>query len=179
MNEALETNVCPLCAEVIKSAAKVCPHCRHWQKKWSLQNPLVMMNVWAVFWLVLLACLVTFVEKTVGPKREFGPYQDQIVAINSEFSHRMSGSNLWVTVVGVVTNRSDFAWKNVGLEAQFFDRQGKLIDVDSHTRDYDGFTILPHAQQAFKIEGKAARPQTEYVGHKVTVRWAKDANALF
>ena len=40
----------------------------------------------------------------------------------------MSGSNLTVCF-GVVTNKSDFAWKNVGLEAQLFDKSGRLIDV--------------------------------------------------
>ena len=135
------------------------------------------MGIWALFGFGALSCLGLFVDKVFGPKREFAEYRDQIIAVNSQFSHRTAGSNLMVTVVGMVTNRSEFPWKDVGLEAQFFDREGKLIDVVIHTGDYGGFAILPHGEEAFKIEGKSARPQSDYASHKVTVRWAKDANA--
>ena len=79
--------------------------------------------------------------------------------------------------MGIVTNRSDVAWKDVGLEAQFFNAEGQLIDAVIQTGDYRGFAILPHSEQAFKIEGRSAKPQSEYAQHKVTARWAKDAAA--
>jgi hypothetical protein len=41
--------------------------------------------------------------------------------VNSQFSHRISGSNLLVTVVGTVTNHGKFAWKDLGVEAQFLE----------------------------------------------------------
>jgi len=177
MTESNETKACPLCAETIKAAAKVCPHCRHWQQRFSLQNPQVVGGLWLALWLAVTACLLVFVEKHFGRNQDFADYQDQIAVVSSEFSHRMWGSNLMVTVVGVVTNRTDYSWEEVGFEVRFFDREGKLIDAVVQTGDYQRFAILKHSEEAFRVEGKATRPQEAYVSHKVTVRWAKDAGA--
>jgi hypothetical protein len=179
MTESEQTRICPLCAETIKAAAKVCPHCRFWQKGWSLQNPQLVANLWGVIGLVVLACLMGFMERLFGSKQDFAEYQDQIAIVNSQFSHRMVGSNLIVTVIGVVTNQSDFSWKDVGLETQFFDRDGKLIDVVAQTGGYRSFAILGHSEQAFRLEGQATRPQGIYASHKVRARWAKDGRAWF
>lgn len=130
-----------------------------------------------VVFVAALIALGVFFERMLGPKRDFSEYRDQIAVVESKFSHRMNGTNLLITVVGVLTNRSDFTWKDVGIEAQFFDKQGGLIDVVSRVGDYGGVTLPLHADAGFKIEGKAAHPQSDYVSHKVFVRWAKDVDA--
>src|ERR1051325_6789733 len=173
----IENKVCPLCAETIKAAAKLCPHCRHWQYRFSLQNPQVAVTIWIALCIAGLVCALAFVEKLFGPKQDFAEYQDQITIVSSEFSHRMAGSNLMVTVVGIMTNQSNVSWKDVGLEARFFDNEGRLLDAVVQTGDYHGVSILRHSEEAFRIEGKATRSQASYISHKVTVRWAKDANA--
>lgn len=177
MSEQPETKVCPMCAETIKATAKVCPHCRHWQKRWSLQNPQVWGGIILVFYLVAMGVLGAVVEKIFGAKRDFTPYQSQISVLSSEISHRTSGTNHYVTVVGIVTNQSELAWKDVNLEAQCFDSAGKLIDVISARGDYGGIPVLGHAEAAFKIETKAAQAEAEYATYKVFVRWGKDASA--
>jgi hypothetical protein len=175
-----DTKVCPFCAETIKAAAKVCPHCRHHQKKWSLQNPGIVMTLSA---LVLTAYLIgfgTFYEKAFGPKEQFATYRSEISVVSSQFSQRISGSNLLSTIVGTLTNHSDVAWKDVGVEAQFFDHAGKLIDaITVNADDFHGVTVLPRGEAAFKIEGKASHPADDYGTNSVTVRWAKDVNAWF
>jgi len=135
MSEVEQTKVCPLCAETIKAAAKVCPHCRNWQRRWSFQNPQLIAGICGICGLMAFACLGFFLEKLAGPKRDFAEYQDQITVVSSQFSHRSAGSNSLLTVVGIMTNRSKFAWKDVG------------------------------------------QPQADYASHKITVRWAKDADA--
>ena len=116
-----------------------------------------------------------FLENLLGTKRDFAPYQNQIGIVNSEVSFRTSGSNLTVFVVGVVTNKSEFAWKNIGVEAQLFNKSGKLIDVIQATdSSYSGVVILPHAEAGFKIQSKAARDESEYATHKVVVGSGKD-----
>jgi hypothetical protein len=176
MTDGDNIKACPMCAETIKAAAKVCPHCRYWQKKWSLQNPQVGVTLWILVCSGLLACVVFFFEKILGPKEQFTTYRHEIAVLDSQFSSRISGSNLLVTVLGTLTNRSRIGWKNVGVEAQFFDKSGRLIDAITADADYRGVTILPHGDAAFKIEGKAARRESDYSTHRAFVRWAKDAD---
>ena len=96
----------------------------------------------------------------VWHKEDFAIYRNEISVVNSRLSQRISSSNLWNTVVGTLTNHSDIGWKDVGVEAQFFDKSGKMIDVITvNADDYRGVAILPHGQAAFKIDGKAAQHQ--------------------
>ena len=185
MAEADQTaKVCPLCAETIKAAAKVCPHCRYWQKKWSLQDPRVGVTLYALSFFAAFGCLAAVMDKVFGPKEDFAPYRDEITVVSSELSHRIAASScdtnviLYVTVVGTLTNRSAIAWKDVGVEAQFFDPSGKPFDaITVNADEYRGVAILPHGEAAFKIEGRAARAASDYETYKVLVRWAKDAHA--
>jgi len=178
MAENEPTKVCPLCAETIKAAAKVCPHCRHWQKKWSLQNPQIAVTLYSLVMIVVLIGVGAFVDKMFGPKEQFAVYRDEIRVINSQFNQRISGSNVWNTVVGTITNSSSIGWKDIGIEAQFFDRTGKLIDaITVNVSDYRGVVILPHGETSFKIEGRASHPAADYETNKLNVRWAKDVDA--
>jgi hypothetical protein len=180
MAENEQTKVCPHCAETIKTAAKVCPYCRYWQKKWSLQNPQVGVTLWTLLVLAVWCVLGAIFEKSFGPKEQFATYRDEISVVSSQFSQRMSGSNLWVTVVGTLTNSSSIGWKDVGVEAQFLDKTGKQIDtITVNADDYHGVTILPHGEVAFKIEGRAAHLAADYDTYKLAVRWAKDIDAWF
>jgi len=178
MNEVAETKICPQCAETIKTAAKVCPHCRYWQKRWSLYNPQMLAGAWVLLCIGITACFGVFFDRVLGPKEQFATYRDDVAVVTSQFSHRISESNLLNTVIGTLTNRSDVAWKEVGVEAQFFDKAGKQIDViTAKADDYRAAAILPHGEVAFKIEGVAAQPETVYQTCKVSVRWAKAADA--
>jgi len=178
MSEDGQSKICPLCAETIKAAAKVCPHCRTWQKKWSFQNPQTTQSIAAICWVILISVGVIgvgfFFDNLIGNKRDFAPYQNQIAVVNSERSFRIAYSNLTVSVVGVVTNQSDFSWKNVALEAQFFNKAGQLIDVIQADGDYRGITVISHNEAAFRIEAKAAKPESEYASQQVFIRSAKD-----
>jgi hypothetical protein len=181
MAENEQTKICPLCAETIRAAAKVCPHCRYWQKKWSLQNPQTTQSIGAFLMLLLITAAVVglgiFLSHVIGPKRDFAPYRNQVKVVNSEVNFGMVYSNLTVFVVGVITNQSDYGWKQVGLEARFFDRNGKLIDVIPANSEYSPVTVLPHTEAGFKIQRSAAQEESAYASHQIFVRTAKDINA--
>jgi uncharacterized protein (UPF0212 family) len=186
MAENEQTKVCPHCAETIKMAAVVCPHCRYWQRKWSLHNPKVLGALGLVVMTAYIVGVGIFTDKVFGSKEQFATYRNEITIVNSQLSQRISVSgcesnvNVYVTVVGTLTNHSDIAWKDVGVEAQFLDKSGKQFDAITVNADgYRGVTVLPHGEAAFKIEGKAARPESDYGAYKVIVRWAKDVDQVF
>jgi hypothetical protein len=181
MAETEQTKVCPLCAETIKAAAKVCPHCHSWQKKWSLQNPRTMQSISAVFALIFIFGTVCglgyFLDHLIEPKHDFAQYQDQVTVVESETSFHVVDSNLMVAVVGVITNQSPFGWKELGMEAQFFNGDGKLIDVIQEEGEYNGFEIQPRSEAAFRIDRRAIRKEQEYKSTRVFVRTGKDISA--
>ena len=104
-----------------------------------------------------------------------GAYRDQLAVVRFDFSHRTAGSNLLVTVVGTLTNMSAITWKNAAVEARFFDKSGKLIDVIK-AESYSGPIVPAHGEAAFKVESPAAKPATDYATCKATVKWASDVN---
>jgi len=180
MNASLDTKVCPHCAETINKAAKVCPHCRLWQKRWSLYNPLVSLTGSFIFLTGVLAYFGQTIGEHFDSKEDFAEFRDKITLVNSQVSMRNTGSNVVVAVAGILTNNSDLAWKKVGVEVQFLDKSGKAFDViPVKADDYSGIGMLPHAEGAFKVEGRAARPQVEYTNYNVVVRWAQDARKMF
>jgi len=183
MAETEQTKVCPLCAETIKAAAKVCPHCHYWQKKWSLRNPRTMQSTSAILMAIVMfggiVGLGYFFEHLLGPKRDFAQYQDDVRVVNSETNFRTVESNLLVSVVGVLTNQSDFGWKHVGVEAQFFDGNSNLIDViEAQGEYYSGLEILPRSEASFKIEGHATHKEQDYKSTKVFVRTGEDIHTF-
>ena len=164
---------CPHCAETVRCAAKVCPRCRYAQRYWSLYNPEVKVILLTVF--AIGVCL--FCGTLLSPKRDFAPYRNDIVVLSSSMVATDWDTNRYMTVVGLFTNKTDFSWKTLELEVQFFDAAGQLIDSQSACRNWT--TILPHAEQAFRISVETARPRDQYATHKVFVRSARDFRELF
>ncbi|HYV36955.1 MAG TPA: FxLYD domain-containing protein [Gemmataceae bacterium] len=177
MAESDQTKACPLCAETIKVVAKVCPHCRHWQKKWSLGNPRIMAAAGTILLILYSVGMAVFLEQLLGPRRDFAEYRDQIVVISSSMNVSQTEKGRYVSVVGLLTNRSDFTWKEVQLEADYFDKNGKLIDTGLE-RSFEA-VLLSHGEAGFRIRTLADKPESSYVTHKVLVRTAKDIQERF
>ena len=177
MNEAAETKVCPHCAETIKTAAKVCPHCRFCQKTWSLYNPKIIAASVLILVIGYSVLMGLVVDSNSGEGRDFAEYRDQIRVTTSSMSFSQTSTNAYITAVGTMTNASEFTWKEVQLEAQYFDASGKLIDTGLN-RNFDT-DILPHGEAAFRIRTVADKPESSYTSHKVFVRYAKDGRNRF
>jgi hypothetical protein len=176
VNEANQTEVCPQCAETIKRAALVCPHCRMWQKKWSLRNPNVVLALGSVVWMGFLVGVTYFLEQMMGAGRDFAGHRDELRVVASSYSFSDAKDGPRLVLVGTVTNSGGWSWKEIQIEARFFDAAGHLIDTKV---GHDLGTLLPAAEGAFRVEVKPARPAAEYASHSATVRAARDARRMF
>jgi hypothetical protein len=81
------------------------------------------MTLYALAAVLLIVGLGLWIETMFGSKEQFVDHRNEITVLSSVFTHRASGTNVYVTVVGILTNHGSFTWKDVGVEAQFFDRR--------------------------------------------------------
>ena len=167
---------CPYCAEETKPAAKVCPHCRNWLSIYSLRNPVVAIICVVIVFIILMIGLLKFVEQLMNPGRNFSPYRESISVVESQMSFQNDQSGQIIYVVGVLTNKSDLAWKATQLDLRFYNQSGTLIDAAYGTA---GGVIYPNGDLAFRLKNRPSHPLSEYNSCKVFVRAAFDPQARF
>ncbi len=142
-------NKCPYCFEETKPAAKVCPHCRNWLSIFSLRNPVVGMVVVYMLFLIFIIGFLTFTKQLMNPGRDFSPYRDSISVVESRMNFQADQFGQAIYVVGVLTNKSELAWKNPQLDLRFYNQSGTLIDAASAT--VVG-VIDPNGELAFRVK---------------------------
>jgi len=176
MTEGEQTKVCPLCAETIKAAAKVCPFCHTRQNGWGF---LSSNNLIAVATVVLVVVIAIILGRYRFPGRTFSPTQDHIDVLSSQLSIHPGKYSTNVVITGVLTNSSPYAWQLIaytGMEVRFFDREGKIADLYK-SGSVDDFTILPASDHSFSFYlDRTSIP--DYASYKVYIRSAKDPKAL-
>ncbi len=172
-----ETKVCKLCAETIKSAAVVCPHCRQVQTTWKLCSPNVTGAFTVAFFAICGIGVLLFIKQIVG-RQDFTPYKPQITILESMVSQRVTSNATFVVITGILTNGSDYAWKNISLEGRLYGREGRFLDAIPASSDYYGGVVaMAHGVSSFKIESRTSHSLADYANHKVEVQWARDATS--
>ena len=173
-----DTKICPICAESIKAMAKKCPHCHHWQTKWhtTIFHPifgLVVIGIpVVVFYTIISLVMMQSWERTFGKGRNLAEYRDQIVVLESQMNYSVVDKKPVVSTVGKIKNNSNISWKDVQLEVQYYEKDGKLVDTYSE-RPFS-ISIHPGVEQAFRLRAAADKPPSAYASHRVFVRSAKD-----
>lgn len=172
MSETTEMKPCAWCAEPIRIPAKACPHCRRLQPKWKKFSDMMTL-LFLVIPMSLLFGGVVSLKEVFGSGRDFELFRSQIVVETSHMHFGQATNGNFVSVIGTLRNNSPYAWKEIQLEAQYYDKDGRMIDTRSESRFGD---VLPSgATQAFRLRAPADKPEPAYVSHKVFVRSAKDA----
>lgn len=180
MNE-VPTKTCPLCCEIINAKARKCPHCQHFQNKWTLiaYHPLV-----AVIPMMLgIGAFGVFMNRLFAPGENFEAHRAQIQVVQSamEFGARAASQSAppgpTVAVVGTIRNDSGITWKEVIIGAEFFDKDHKLIDARQE-RDY-GLVAAPGQPCAFKVSMPREFSADKYVSCEVNVVSAREARGIF
>jgi RNA polymerase subunit RPABC4/transcription elongation factor Spt4 len=172
MKDNVETKACALCAEPIRVAAKICPYCRSVQPRWKRQRQVEQWTGFAFFFLMGLV-LLSFLYVIIMPGRNFELFQNQFTVIDPEMSFDVTTNGNYISTIGQIRNGSPYAWKDVYVEVQYFNKEGKMIDTC--TREDYGEIIFAGDTQAFKVRGPADKPESEYSTQKVFIRSAKDS----
>jgi hypothetical protein len=169
---------CRYCGEQIKAIAKVCPRCRQWLSILSWRNPAILMAATSICFLLVVAGLVFGMHRILDPGIDFFPYHSQVYVVDSHFIFGTNTvSNLpFVGVVAVVTNQSDKAWASVELEARYFDKTGKLIDVGHSQYPW---TLYAKSDGAVRVSSGALYPFADYASYKIYLGGARDAHSRF
>jgi len=152
MAEAALTKVCPLCAETIKAAAKVCPHCQTRQTRFAY---LLGEFLGVIIALVVLGGLGFLLDWT------FGNGEDDSVSLAFKIHrHDLSGRELaWTPdrsqqyrLTGYVTNAGSYAWRIHELAILVKDGQGQMVDVSRVTLGKEEkFVVLPGQEHALSV----------------------------
>jgi hypothetical protein len=171
------SSLCPFCREPVKPDARKCPHCHQWQGRSAafFYHPAVLI----AFVLLPMMAFFALPGRNILPQGEnFAASRDQLVIVQSGMHHSAGDEKCGpsISVIGTIRNESNIGWKDVYLEAQYFDGSGTLIDTIG--QEQYGLVVPPHEEVAFRIRGTAARGEKEYASHKVFVRSARDARSL-
>ncbi|MCX6380252.1 MAG: FxLYD domain-containing protein [Armatimonadetes bacterium] len=170
--DGFDRKSCPECAERIPHAAKKCPFCKSPQgKTWWTKNPVLLAILPGLLYMAF--ALNSLHNTTSKPNYFFSDYVQRVPVTSSEMSLETSEGSRTVTVVGTIRNDTNIPWEHPVIEGQFYDKSGKLIDVVEDF--YSSMTLMPHQEQAFRINGEASRPAAAYANHKIFLRHAGDA----
>lgn len=175
MGDVTKTKTCPLCAETIKAAAKVCPFCRAHQSRFALWREqlagLVLGLVLTAF--LGLVCYWVFPEDVPSSGRDFARHRADLRVLRTSLERVKKKSEFWLT--GYVTNSGSYPWRVRELEVRLLDAKSNLLDV-RHPSAFDPFVVPPGAEGAFRVElGEVVFTNNDVV-HQVRVQTASDGN---
>ena len=176
---AESTRICPFCAEPIKTAAKLCPHCRQWLTMRSMRNPVV--SAWVVgvpmiaIFIVVGTASLNALDRMLNPKPYYTAFPQALRVLESRMNWAQTKDGLRIYLTGILTNQCPVAWTEVELECRFYDRNGVMVDA-AHARPF--FTIQPNDDTAFRAVVTPARETNDYHSFKLSVTTARNARGL-
>ena len=170
------TKSCPYCAETISTEAKVCPRCRQWQTFRSFTNPVVFLSIVILVICALGIAAIIRLQRIIDPGPDFALFRNSLSVVESKivFYEREKQTRLRTLVV--LTNQSSYSWKDVEVEARYFDKEHRLIDAKTYQSTRG--VILNHSELALEIESIPCRTESDYFSHEVYVRAARNSHSF-
>ena len=142
----------------IDARAKKCPHCTSLQAKYSnLENNPILVGILAFFIVGIFGFILyqNFYVRALEEKA----IQDLKVTV-SEMSTKDESDGLYVACLGNIQNDTDFNFKEIKFQVDFFTVQNELVDTLSITdEDID---ILSNASTNFRVRGIGHKEATDY-----------------
>ena len=123
--------------------------------------------------------MMYLVASMMDRDEDFKPYRDQITISDSElkFGEKKVCDTVFetVAVIGTMSNSSSIPWKDIQIEVQFYDSNGKMIDSEQQ-KEYP-FEVPADGNAAFKVSTQREFPREQYVSYKATIISARDARS--
>jgi hypothetical protein len=175
MPEDNQTKVCPLCAETIKAAAKVCPYCRTKQGRYVLLRQELLLGV-PILGLAIVAIAVIAElapDENGAGGRSFAGHQKDLVVSSSSLECSGTNQDFWMT--GTVTNDGQYPWRVRELEIRFLDNGGSLLDV-RHPDIKAPFVVGVGQENGFRVKLGSLVFTNDNVRRQVCVQLATDGD---
>ena len=104
MGDESQTKICPLCAETIKAAAKVCPYCQASQKRFALWRKDSLPLLSAVLFTAFLGavCIWVFPDDVASTGPSFPRHREDLQVLRTSLERSKKKPEYWLT--GYVTN---------------------------------------------------------------------------
>ncbi|MBU0533799.1 MAG: FxLYD domain-containing protein [Candidatus Omnitrophica bacterium] len=170
---------CKSCYQQIDSRAKRCPHCHHWQTKFSvfIHHPLSGF-IYGFLFIAIMFTAIYFIGKKVEKSfdytyRDFSQDSGLIIKSHHEWFPTEDSFN----VVGVVANTGSDAWGSINIEVELFDKEGKFVYECS---EYIRGTLRPGEEENFVVDcsgcDKAPIPKFDHYEIKITNAYYKSVD---
>jgi hypothetical protein len=175
MSDLSESKTCPLCAETIKAAARVCPFCRAHQSRFTLWREQLFQAICALVMMALLGlvCYLVFHDDFASKGQSFTRHRSDLRVMRTSLERVKKKAEFWLT--GYVTNSGNYPWRVRELELRLVDAQGNLLDVQ-HPTVSDPFVVPPGTEGAFRVKlGELVFTNSSVVA-QVRVQAASDGN---
>jgi predicted nucleic acid-binding Zn ribbon protein len=173
-----EKRICPFCAEAIKAAAKLCPHCRQWLTWKSFRHPLVMLVTHLVpllgLWVVMMVAGFSLLDEFQNPKPYYSGFPNALQIVESRMNWARADKGPCIYLTGVLTNTSPVAWRDVEFDCRFYDAAGVLVDAGT---GHSYFTACSNDNTAFRVSISPTAPTNMYASFKISVANARNAKA--
>lgn len=172
------TTVCKMCDMEISPKAKKCPYCQHFQNKWVMMAYHPMFTV--ISMVIVVALMGTMFETLFSEGESFADYRNAVSVVETKMVFGTTGcehKSPSVVILGKIQNDSLVSWKDVRLEATFFDKDGKLIDAAQ--KEQYAFIVAAKDKGAFKLSFQREFPEERYDSCKVRIVSAEDKRSIF
>lgn len=174
MDDVTQTKTCPLCAETIKAAARVCPFCRAHQSRFALWREQLGQLLAGLLLLAFVGLVCFWVFPDVPASgRTFARHRDELRVLRMSLERDKKKPKFWLA--GYVTNTGNYPWRVHELELRFLDAQGNLLDV-RHPALFNSFVVPPGGESAFRAELQEVVFTNSGVVHQVRVQTATDGS---
>jgi len=149
---------CIMCYSEIDSRAKKCPNCTSLQAKYSnLENNPILIGILGAMIIGIFGFIIynNFYIRSLEEKA----VNDLKVSV-TDISSKIEGDTLYVACMGDIQNNSEFEFRDVKYQVDFFSDKNEL--VDTFTVIDEDIRLKAKSPTNFRVRGLAQKESTMY-----------------